>query len=66
MSKKEFKIKTRVRMVNTGGDKSIEGKTGVILGKSMVHVTDFYIVLLDEPREDALAISITEACLELE
>lgn len=62
--KKEFALKQRVRFVHTGGDKLLEGKTGTILGKSMVHVIDHYIVMLDEPTPDALAISITEACLE--
>ena len=62
--KKEFKLNQKVRIVNVGGDVSIDGKTGYVLGKSFENVIDFYIVMLDEPRPDALAISITEACLE--
>lgn len=63
MSKKNFELKTVVRFVKTGGD-VLENQTGTILGKSFVNVEDHYIVLLDNPLPDRLAVTITEHCLE--
>ena len=61
--KKKFPLKTRVKFIKTGSD-ALENQTGIILGKSSVNVDDHYIVLLDVPTTDHLAISITEHCLE--
>lgn len=64
--KKNFPLRQRVRIVNTGGDASIEGQCGYILGKSCVNVCDLYIVMLDNPTDDSIAISMPEGCLEIE
>lgn len=61
--KKEFPLRTKVQFINLGGD-CLEGKTGWVLGKSLVHVDDFYIVMLEEPTPTHLAICMTEHCLE--
>lgn len=63
MEKKNFALKTKVRFVNTGVD-SLENQTGTILGKSMEYVFDTYIVLLDNPLDNHLAVTLTEHCLE--
>ena len=63
MQKKNFALRTRVRCVRVGGDR-LENQTGTILGKSFEDVGDHYIVLLDVPQTDLLAICITEHCLE--
>lgn len=60
--KKEFPLNTKVVIHSVGGDR-LENKSGVILGKSVVNVEDHYIVLLDDPLPEALAICITEHCL---
>ncbi len=65
MAKKEFALKTKVRFVKTGGD-VLENQTGTILGKSVVNVEDTYIVMLDKPMVDRLAVCITEHCLVAE
>lgn len=64
-TKKNFQIDEKVRFTQTG-DHRLDGRTGSILGKSMVHVMDFYIVLFDQPINgySDKAIAITEACLE--
>lgn len=64
MEKKNFALKTKVRIVKVGGD-VLENQTGTILGKSFVNVNDHYIVLLDNPLPESLAITITEHCLEI-
>lgn len=64
MQKKNFAVNTRVRFVRLGGD-LLENQTGVILGKSFVSVDDHYIVMLDVPQPDRLAVCITEHCLEI-
>ena len=61
--KKNFALNTKVRFIKTGGD-VLENQTGTILGKSFVNVDDHYIVLLDVPFPDRLAVTITEHCLE--
>ncbi len=61
--KNNFPLKTKVKFIKTGGD-ILENQTGIILGKSIVDVEDYYIVLLDVPMVDRLAITITEHCLE--
>lgn len=63
MQKKNFALHTRVRIVRVGGDR-LENQAGTILGKSVENVDDHYIVLLDVPLPDRLAICITEHCLE--
>jgi hypothetical protein len=60
--KKEFPLNTKVVIHSVDGP--LASKTGVILGKSNVNVVDHYIVLLDDPLPEALAISIIEHCLE--
>lgn len=62
MNKKNFAVNTKVKFVKTAGN--LDNQTGQILGKAIVHVEDYYIVLLDNPTEDRLAIVITEHCLE--
>lgn len=62
--KKNFPLRAMVRFVNLPDDCELLGKTGITLGTSFVNVTDHYIVLLDEPTDTHLAITITEACLE--
>ena len=49
--------------MNTGSA-ILEKRTGTILGKSVVNVLDHYIVLLDNPLPESLAVSIPEFCLE--
>lgn len=61
--KNNFPLNTQVKFVKTGGD-VLENQTGRILGKSIVDVEDYYIVMLDVPMADRLAITITEHCLE--
>lgn len=63
MQKKNFELRTRVRFVLVDSDR-LENQTGTILGKSFEDVGDHYIVLLDVPQPDMLAICITEHCLE--
>jgi hypothetical protein len=53
-----------VKIHSVGG--VLENKTGVILGKSFVHILDHYIVLLDDPLPESLAICMTESCLMAE
>jgi hypothetical protein len=65
MLKNNFSLNTPVRFVKTGGD-VLENQTGTILGKSFSDpVCDHYIVMLDVPQKDRLAVTITEACLVL-
>ena len=60
--KKNFKLKTEVRFINCAEG---AGMTGYILGKSSQHAEmDFYIVMLDKPLPESLAIVMTEYCLE--
>ena len=67
--KKNFTVGDRVVLFNLGGDKCLEGATGIIAGKSFSHAeTDFYIVILDTPlyeRNGEKAISIIESCIDL-
>ena len=61
--KKNFKLKTEVRFINCA---ELSGMTGYILGKSSQFAEmDVYIVMLDKPLPDCLAITITEHCLEV-
>lgn len=62
---KNFKVDDRVVFVKTS-DSRLDGQTGIVLGKSIEGLCDFYIVLLDKllSYTDVKAISITEACLE--
>ena len=54
-----------VVQINHTTDPELDGQTGTILGRSIVDVLDFYIVLLDKPHSRGdKAISITEACLD--
>ena len=61
--KKNFPLNARVMIENTT-DPILDGQTGTILGKSIVDVLDYYIVLLDVPQPDFRAITITEVCLK--
>lgn len=62
MNKKNFKLDQSVKLCHVG--EPMDGQTGTILGKSMEHVFDFYIVLLDTPLPDAKAVVLIESCLE--
>ena len=62
MDKKNFPLNTRVKFVKTTG--KLDNQTGQILGKAIVSIEDHYIVLLDIPTEEHLAVVITEHCLE--
>ena len=62
MAKKNFSLNARVKFVKTTG--KLDDQTGQILGKAIVSVEDYYIVLLDIPTEEHLAVVITEHCLE--
>lgn len=61
--KNNFPLNTQVKFIKTGSD-VLENQTGRILGKSIVNVDDHYIVMLDNPMVDRLAVCITEHCLE--
>lgn len=62
--KQNFSLGDFVTIGNTGGDTSLEGQPGRILGKAMETAEcDFYIVLLSVPQRDRAAIVITETCL---
>lgn len=67
--KKNFAVDDRVVLRGFGGDKTLEGATGVILGKSFDHAeTDFYIVLLDRPLYEPTyikAVCMIESCIYL-
>ncbi len=64
MLKKNFPVNTKVRFVRIGGD-ILENQTGTVLGLSFSDaIIDHYIVMLDVPQTDRLAVTITEACLE--
>ena len=62
MDKKNFPLNARVKFVKTTG--KLDDQTGQILGKAVVDIEDHYIVLLDIPTEEHLAVVITELCLE--
>lgn len=65
--KKNFKICDLVKIVNFPEGNIANGKVGTIVGKANENVLDVYIVLFQEPideREEWLAWTITEACLE--
>ena len=59
--KNNFPLNTGVRFVQTGS--ALDNQTGKILGKSIVDVEDHYIVMLDVPTDERLALCITEHCL---
>jgi len=54
-----------VRFHSLGGS-DLEGETGYILGKYVedLHGPDYYIVMLDHPFNDRLAVVMTEVCIE--
>ena len=62
MDKKNFPLNARVKFVKTTG--KLDDQTGQILGKAVVDIEDHYIVLLDIPTEEHLAVVITAHCLE--
>lgn len=63
MGNKNFALNTKVRFINVDG--ILENRTGIILGKSFESLsTDFYIVLLENPLPERLAITMIEHCLE--
>ena len=59
----KFNLRQKVKFVNCG--EVLSGQTGTVLGQS-VRFAEFshYIILLDIPMEDRLAVDITEHCLE--
>ena len=64
--KKNYPLYTRVKAVNCS---TMTGKTGTIIGKSIVDIEDHYIVLLDENEfladgTEVAAFTVTEHCLE--
>lgn len=73
--KKNFQCDEKVRIVNTTSS-DLDGQICVILGKSQIHITDTYIILLEAPYTiendiyneskpyTCKAISLTESCLE--
>ena len=62
--KHNFKI-DEVVQINRTTDPELDGKFGTILGRSIVDVLDFYIVLLETPHSRGdKAVSMTEACLD--
>ena len=63
MNKQNFKLYQKVKFKNTG-DNFIDSQGGIILGKSVVNVLDFYIVQLDNPTNEYAAIQMIESCLE--
>jgi hypothetical protein len=61
--KLNLKVNDRVEIKNTGTD--IDGHTGKNLGKATENIIDFYIILLDEPIPNHLAVIFPEGCLVL-
>jgi hypothetical protein len=65
--KAEFKLFDRVKFVNLPVNCPFHNGEGFIAGKSVSSAEmDCYIVWLDIPTDTHLAVSITEACLELD
>jgi hypothetical protein len=67
-NKQNFSLNERVEIHSLGvtmdGERQeLEGATGYILGKSFENVLDAYMVMLDKPLPNALAVQMTEACL---
>ncbi len=67
--RKNWKLFTRVKIIQLPDNAPLLGETGTILGKSVFGPEDFYIVLLDKTVKDmennnCLAVSFTEHCLE--
>lgn len=61
--KQNLPVDTKVVMGRTNDD-HIDMKSGTILGKTVEHICDFYIVLLDEPYPDGTkAITLPESCI---
>lgn len=58
----KFNLRQKVKFVNCG---DLSDKTGTVLGQSARFAEfSFYIILLDVPMEDRLAVDITEHCLQ--
>jgi hypothetical protein len=63
--KAEFKCNSRVEFHSTASS-DLDGRFGTILGISSAHANNnFWIVLLDTPLPDRLAVVITDACIKL-
>jgi hypothetical protein len=60
-------IKTNSRVeFHTTMSVELDGKQGIVLGKSFDFPgNNFWIVLLDEPLPDRLAVVMTDSCLKL-
>lgn len=58
--KKLLPLNTRVKIVRVANYDALYHKTGRILGTSWEHRITHYIVLLDEPLEHALAVTVDE------
>lgn len=63
---KKFELKDKVRVVNVPEYDAFYHVTGIILGMSWYAKQNVYIVLLDNPTEHALAITVEESHLQLE
>ena len=48
------------------GAPGLDGMKGYNLGKSSSHIVDFYMIMLDHPLPESLAINIIETCLDRE
>jgi hypothetical protein len=63
--KNNFAVDDRV-VIGQTGPSGLDGRTGVVLGKSVENVVDFYIVGLDAPYLGQKAILMIESCLKRE
>lgn len=63
MKKLDLYLNAPVEIVKTGS--GLDMATGRNLGKATEGIVDFYIILLDEPLPDRLAVVMSESCLIL-
>jgi hypothetical protein len=62
MKHKNYSTNDKVKFHDCG---ELSEKTGVILGRAMeLPEGSFYIVMLDNPLQDRLAVVITEHCID--
>lgn len=65
--KKYFSVCDIVKVINFPPNDPMNGREGIIIGKSFENITDVYIVLfgeeLPDPYDKWLAFTITESCL---
>lgn len=64
IERKNFELNEKVIIVGLPEDCELNNATGKILNKSNEYLVSFYIVGLDKPLPNALAISMIETCLE--